>query len=840
MNITIDSSLESIIYNGFEVKKLIYNGHEIWNKQIGPTPTYDLLPISFDYYYEQSGQNSNWEYLSTLTSSNTHSYEYMNFNFLDISECSAAEISKNDYSNAALLLFYNTASTSSKTVDYVSKIYLNELFPSLKSSFSDVVAPLWDDVEQWSDSLQSVIFSWYENNLSDFDHKYKNQVRDAWNYIGNFMQDGDAISGYYLSRPDIKFYSQKSTNSTIYYIDDHGNIGTNYPLYLYFDASQKWYENQVYIVPWITLAKMLMNTYYLVDYNPSGYINQYFTIEATQSGYIRLYADAVGYGDTPGTSTIYYSINDSAWIEHTVNTSTFDINVSVGDKIRWCSNSGTWGYYNDNMVRYDSMRFGGTAKYKVYGNIMSLLSGTTSRVWDRTSVLNDKGAFYYMFYNNGNGCVVDAENLILPATTLMDFAYQRMFYQCIYLTKAPLELPATTLTRRCYQQMFYGCNALTTVPSILATTLASHCCNSMFYNCSSITTAPILYATTLVTSCYFMMFYGCSSLNYIDAYFTSTPGDNTYQWVYGVSQTGTFQMHDGMYWDVTGDNGIPIGWTVIDRPVSYNITVNVNDSSFGSATGAGIYYDNQEATLTATPNEGYRLSYWMKDGVTVSVNATYTFIVDSSTAGSYTAVFELITYTAVSDLKASSQTSLTYSKLYFDTGITFDPTNEQHIEMRCKFIPLGNNGDIYFGTKGGNEITSTNDSNDFRLFRYSNKMYCDCASARYSSFTLTTNTSYDITMDIDWSNRIFKVVNNSTSATLTNTSNITRSSITNRIFVSLYYMKFVGLTIKVNDNTVFDGIPVLDAQNTPCIYDTVNGAFKYAQGTGTAYLSYDT
>lgn len=59
------------------------------------------------------------------------------------------------------------------------------------------------------------------------------------------------------------------------------------------------------------------------------------------------------------------------------------------------------------------------------------------------------------------------------------------------------------------------------------------------------------------------MFYKCSNLNYIKAMFTTTPSDSyTYNWVQGVASTGTFVKNAAAAWSVTGDNGIPTGWTI--------------------------------------------------------------------------------------------------------------------------------------------------------------------------------------------------------------------------------------------------------------------------------------
>lgn len=117
----------------------------------------------------------------------------------------------------------------------------------------------------------------------------------------------------------------------------------------------------------------------------------------------------------------------------------------------------------------------------------------------------------------------------------------------------------------CYNYLFSSCMGLKNVsPNFLpATTLDDNCYASMFADCTSLTQAPELLATTLVENCYRNMFTGCSKLNYIKALFTTTPSSSyTYNWVSRVSSTGTFVKNANATWDVTGNNGIPSGWTV--------------------------------------------------------------------------------------------------------------------------------------------------------------------------------------------------------------------------------------------------------------------------------------
>lgn len=204
----------------------------------------------------------------------------------------------------------------------------------------------------------------------------------------------------------------------------------------------------------------------------------------------------------------------------------------------------------------------------------------------------------------------------LPATTLAYQCYYHMFYECESLTTAP-ELPALTMEEECYQGMFYGCKSLTAAPSLPAMTLAKACYYSMFENCSNLTSAPSLPALTLVEKCYSYMFDDCSSLEtapvieattvakescsnmfsycgkltqgpelkaklleercYSSMFFQCShlnyikflgqdwsPVYCTSNWLYGVSQTGTFVKDASVPEMPRGESGIPKDWTVVD------------------------------------------------------------------------------------------------------------------------------------------------------------------------------------------------------------------------------------------------------------------------------------
>ena len=246
----------------------------------------------------------------------------------------------------------------------------------------------------------------------------------------------------------------------------------------------------------------------------------------------------------------------SDWAEYTSGT---EITLaSTGDKVMFRGNNAAY----DNGG--DASQFSTVGDCYVYGNVMSLVNATAFPV---VKTLTAPHAFTQLFnecrgiYSHGS------KKIVLPATTITERCYEKMFWSCSNLTTAP-KLPATTLAENCYMFMFYGCSSLTTAPELPATTLAGSCYMLMFQDCSSLTTAPELPATTLAGQCYMQMFCGCSNLSYVKCLVTDIPdNDCTLGWLSDVSDTGTFIINKSLDpnnptpW--TRDvHGIPSGWTV--------------------------------------------------------------------------------------------------------------------------------------------------------------------------------------------------------------------------------------------------------------------------------------
>ena len=204
--------------------------------------------------------------------------------------------------------------------------------------------------------------------------------------------------------------------------------------------------------------------------------------------------------------TVEYSEDGGAtWTSESTKSPGISVTLNnVGDKVMF---RGTNATYSDG-AKYNS--FSCSADCYVYGNIMSLINKDN---FATNKELTTMFAFYQLFLNNEKLYSHDTQTLVLPATTLADACYQKMFYGCTKFAKAP-NLPATDLTNNCYEYMFKGCTALTSTQEELpATTLQQYCYQSMFEGCSALTKAPKLPATTLAGYCYQSMFRDCTNLN---------------------------------------------------------------------------------------------------------------------------------------------------------------------------------------------------------------------------------------------------------------------------------------------------------------------------------------
>ena len=347
------------------------------------------------------------------------------------------------------------------------------------------------------------------------------------------------------------------------------------------------------------------------------------TMEVTEAGTVQVTIS--NYGNFPGmkystdgglTKTLITKAEDVGHVTVTIpETGT----LAAGTKVMFYGNgTDTRNYGNNTKVRVQIT--GGSAKVKVYGNIMSLLN-EENFASVTTLPAGEEYVFAQLFKDNTK--LTDASGLLLPAKTLAEGCYEYMFIGCSSLEAAPA-LPAKTLAEGCYRSMFRDCSSLEAAPALPAKTLAGSCYSTMFRDCSSLKAAPALPAKTLADGCYYGMFYGCSSLEaapalpaktlvescYANMFFgcsklasviclaTDISANNcTGSWLYGAgsSATGekTFTKPSETEWSYD-DSGIPSGWTRVDYYPSNDVTLDDGGvdtqnwkGKFGDATEFG-------------------------------------------------------------------------------------------------------------------------------------------------------------------------------------------------------------------------------------------------------------
>lgn len=308
-------------------------------------------------------------------------------------------------------------------------------------------------------------------------------------------------------------------------------------------------------------SKNFPNVSYIVEndnvlFKVIRYEQQYFAIESLEDDNAIMFkiSSDIGTPSASSAKTISVSTDDGdTWTDYTSTVDGTTIaTLNMGQKVLIRGNNDT--YY----VRDSFSCFTASKQIDVNGNIMSLIYGDNFK-----EQYSFPSGTNYNFSNIFDSApIVNAKNLILPATTLAEGCYQLMFDGCTSLVKAP-KLSATTLAYNCYKSMFRDCTGLTRAPELPATTLARQCYSYMFKGCTSLTSAPELPATTLTSWCYTGMFNGCTSLNYIKCLATDISASNCLMiWVIGVASSGKFVKAASMTSWTTGVDGIPTGWTV--------------------------------------------------------------------------------------------------------------------------------------------------------------------------------------------------------------------------------------------------------------------------------------
>ena len=256
-----------------------------------------------------------------------------------------------------------------------------------------------------------------------------------------------------------------------------------------------------------------------LHYTKKKFDNEYLTFEALESGTFSFSLNSIQYSLDGGET----------WATLTTGNST--PTVAAGETIMW-KQTGLTPTTASGIGTFSS-----SCMFNARGNIMSLYYGDDFK--DKVDLTGKPYAFRRLFQNNGN--IIDASNLCLPATTLVERCYDGMFWECSNLKILP-ELPATTLANYCYWGTFRG---------------------------TAVEESPILSAETLVEGCYNHLFMECPNLKKVTCLATDISANECLtDWITEVGEDGTFVKAPSMTSWPSGASGIPNGWNVEDYAVS--------------------------------------------------------------------------------------------------------------------------------------------------------------------------------------------------------------------------------------------------------------------------------
>lgn len=261
------------------------------------------------------------------------------------------------------------------------------------------------------------------------------------------------------------------------------------------------------------------------------------------------------------------------------------------------------------VVTFDN-KAEGPVTYKVNGGEAQTIANgdskaiTLDKAGDKVEFFGDNQAYATISENSHIACdaacyvygnimsLIKSEGFKDAKTLEKEYALSSLFSKNNHIKNkegADLLLPAETLTESCYEKMFFRCTSLTTAPALPATTLATSCYDRMFRDCSKITASPNLPAATLAQSCYDSMFRGCVNLTSVTCLATDISAEYcAADWLRDVAASGTFTKAEGMTSWPRNRSGIPSGWTYNkDDPLTIPLTIEAETN------GAVVTFDNK-------------------------------------------------------------------------------------------------------------------------------------------------------------------------------------------------------------------------------------------------------
>lgn len=255
----------------------------------------------------------------------------------------------------------------------------------------------------------------------------------------------------------------------------------------------------------------------------------------------------------------------------------------------------------------------------------------------------------------------------------------------------------------------------------------------------------------------------------------------------------------------------------------YTITVAVDPAGAGTVTGAGQYQEGTQATITATPAEGYTFSGWQENGATVSTDNPYTF-----TANGDRSFVAVLADRSLPEGYQKIEYFKTGSNCRIDVGLyAFDFTKLQI--------------DIKPDSTGGVSTAQyvANIPNNYGIWRYpENTVRYNLGSMPSYSIQYTIQANRQI-IEFDRTAKKLSIDGNSFDVTMS--SNQSQATLCFCAGLDTYYnilhnsipSSFYGSKVFNDDELIADFIPCTDASGNVGLYDVVRKRF-YGNGDNGA------
>jgi hypothetical protein len=164
-------------------------------------------------------------------------------------------------------------------------------------------------------------------------------------------------------------------------------------------------------------------------------------------------------------------------------------------------------------------------------------------------------------------------------------------------------------------EAFYSCKNLTSITISGGVATIGH---DAFCRCTSLTSITIYSSVTTIE---YWAFAHCSSLTSITN-LNPVPVEIGSDVFYNVNQSEcTLQVPIE---SVSAYQNAEV-WKEFNIVGICSVNVSANNDEYGTATGGGMYLENETATVTAVAYSGYKFVNWTKNGAEVSTNNPYSF-----------------------------------------------------------------------------------------------------------------------------------------------------------------------------------------------------------------------